>query len=100
MMGFLIQGLPAGDGMLNVPWLLEKVGDRCQSAILELWTPPEKKMEDTIVKEDDWARKSISYLKNIIINMKVTLVGAGGKMGLKTDEQPQGIILRDGLYGN
>lgn len=66
MMGFQIQGLPAGDGMLNVPWLLEKVGDRCQSAILELWTPPEKEMEDTIVKEDDWARKSISYLRNII----------------------------------
>jgi sugar phosphate isomerase/epimerase len=66
MMGFQIEGLPAGDGMLNVPWLLEKVSDRCQSAILELWTPPEKEMEDTIMKEDDWASKSISYLKNIV----------------------------------
>jgi len=66
-MGFVIEGLPAGEGMLNVPWLLEHVSDRCQSAILEQWTPPEKKLEDTIVKEDEWARKSIEYLKKWIL---------------------------------
>jgi sugar phosphate isomerase/epimerase len=66
MMGFRIDGLPAGEGMLNVPWLLDCVSDRCQSAILELWTPPEQDLEDTIRKEDEWARKSIAYLKNII----------------------------------
>jgi len=65
-MGFLIEGLPTGEGMLNVPWLLEHLGDRCQSAILEQWTPPEKKLKDTIVKEDEWARKSILFLKNLI----------------------------------
>ena len=65
-MGFLIEGLPTGEGMLNVPWLLDHMGKRCQSAILEQWTPPEKKLEDTIVKEDAWARKSILYLKNLI----------------------------------
>ena len=66
-MGFLIEGLPAGEGMLNVPWLLEHVSEKCQSAILEQWTPPEKKLVDTIVKEDEWAKKSILYLKNLII---------------------------------
>jgi len=66
-MGFLIEGLPAGEGMLNVPWLLEHVGKRCQSAILEQWTPPEKKLKDTIIKEDEWAKKSISYLKKLIL---------------------------------
>lgn len=65
-MGFLIVGRPAGEGMLNVPWLLDHVGERCQSAILEQWTPPEKKLEDTIVKEDVWARKSMLYLKDLI----------------------------------
>ncbi len=65
-MGFLIEGRQAGEGMLNVPWLLDHVGERCQSAILEQWTPPEKKLEDTIVKEDVWARNSILYLKKLI----------------------------------
>lgn len=66
-MGFLIEGLPAGEGMLNVPWILEQVGRGCQSAVLEQWTPPEKKLVDTIVKEDEWAKRSILYLKNLII---------------------------------
>jgi sugar phosphate isomerase/epimerase len=65
-MGFLVEGLQAGEGMLNVPWLLEHVSDRCHSAILEQWTPPEKKLKDTIKKEDEWARESISYLKELI----------------------------------
>ena len=65
-MGFLIEGLPAGEGMLNIPWLLEHMGERCQSAILEQWTPPEKKLTDTMVKEDEWAKKSIIFLKNLI----------------------------------
>jgi sugar phosphate isomerase/epimerase len=65
-MGFHVEGLPAGDGMLDVPWILERVSDRCQSAILEQWTPPEEKLEDTIAKEDEWAKKSILFLKNLI----------------------------------
>ncbi len=66
-MGFIIEGLPAGEGMLNVPWLLENVSKQCTSAILEIWTPPEEKLEDTISKEEDWAKKSISYLKKIFV---------------------------------
>ena len=65
-MGFHIEGLPAGDGMLNVPWILEHMSERCKSAILEQWTPPEKKLKDTIIKEDEWAKKSILFLKNLI----------------------------------
>ena len=65
-MGFLIEGLPAGEGMLNVPWILERVSERCHSAILEQWIPPEEKLKDTIIKEDEWAKKSILFLKNLI----------------------------------
>ena len=65
-MGFLIEGCPAGEGMLNVPWLLEHVSERCESAILEQWTPPERKLMDTIAKEDEWAKESILYLKKLI----------------------------------
>lgn len=65
-MGFIIKGCPLGEGMLPVPELLGKVSDRCQSAILEQWTPPEETIEKTIVKEAIWAEMSIQYLKTIV----------------------------------
>jgi sugar phosphate isomerase/epimerase len=65
-MGFIIKGCPLGEGMLPVPELLEKVSDRCQSAILEQWTPPEETIEKTIEKEARWAEQSIVYLKNVL----------------------------------
>jgi sugar phosphate isomerase/epimerase len=65
MMGFVVEGTPAGQGMLDVPWLLETVGEhgRCQSAILELWTPPESTPEKTLATEARWAEESLRYLK-------------------------------------
>lgn len=68
MMGFTVTGRAAGEGMLRVPWLvdlLRKQG-RCQSAILELWTPPEADLEATIAKETVWAERSVQYLKSIL----------------------------------
>jgi len=65
-MGFLVEGLPSGDGMLNIPWLIKQVSSQCQSAILEQWVPPEETISDTILKEDLWAKKSIAYLKSIL----------------------------------
>jgi L-ribulose-5-phosphate 3-epimerase UlaE len=66
-MGFLIEGVPAGKGMLNIEWLIDQVKHhgKCVSAILELWTPPEKELEKTLIKESQWANESIQYLKNI-----------------------------------
>ena len=66
MMGFTIEGRPAGDGQLPLEWMLGQLTDKCQSAILEQWTPPEKTIEQTMQKENDWAVKSIEYLKEII----------------------------------
>jgi sugar phosphate isomerase/epimerase len=64
-MGLLIEGRPAGKGMLDIPRLVDLIKSygRCNSAILELWTPPEQSIEQTIVKEAEWARSSIKYLK-------------------------------------
>jgi sugar phosphate isomerase/epimerase len=66
-MGLVIEGRPAGKGMLNIPELLARLSEtgRCQSAILELWTPPESTIEKTISKEEEWAQESISYLKRL-----------------------------------
>jgi sugar phosphate isomerase/epimerase len=65
MMGFVVEGTPAGQGMLDIPWLLEEVEShgRCESAILELWTPPESDAAKTVAKEARWAEDSLRYLK-------------------------------------
>ena len=65
MMGFVVEGTPAGQGMLDIPGLLGVIREhgRCQSAILELWTPPESTPEKTIATEARWADESLHYLK-------------------------------------
>ena len=64
MMGFTIEGRPVGQGQLPLAWMLRQLGPQCESAILESWTPPEAKLEDTLVKEQAWAKESIKYLKS------------------------------------
>ncbi|MFZ5831704.1 MAG: sugar phosphate isomerase/epimerase family protein [Planctomycetota bacterium] len=70
MLGFVIEGRPAGQGRLDIPWLLAKLRDqRCAaSAILEQWTPPEPTLAATIAKEDAWARESVRYLRSLVPN--------------------------------
>jgi sugar phosphate isomerase/epimerase len=65
LMGFTVSGRPAGVGFLDVPGLLERLGpfSRCRTAILELWTPPESDVQQTIAKEAAWAGQSLEYLK-------------------------------------
>lgn len=66
-MGFEIEGAPAGQGMLKIPWLMAQLAPykRCHTALLELWTPPESRIEDTLEKEARWASESIAYLKTL-----------------------------------
>jgi sugar phosphate isomerase/epimerase len=63
-MGFVVTGSPAGQGMLRIPWLLAEVRahGRCQSAILELWTPPASTLEETVALEAAWADESLRFL--------------------------------------
>jgi len=65
LMGFSVTGRPAGAGSLEVPRLLEQLAPfkRCRTAILELWTPPETHIEQTVAKESAWAVQSLEYLK-------------------------------------
>jgi 3-oxoisoapionate decarboxylase len=64
-MGFNIHGAVAGEGMLDIPWLLKECStyEKCQTATLELWMDEEKDLNTTIVKEKQWIEKSINYLK-------------------------------------
>jgi sugar phosphate isomerase/epimerase len=64
-MGFTVTGTEAGKGMTNLPLLLDLLSpyDRCTSAVLEQWTPPETSIQETVIKENNWARSGIQYLK-------------------------------------
>jgi len=64
-MGFTVEGRPAGEGMLNIPQVLRQLAPfhRCRSAILELWTPPEPRLDQTLARESDWATRSLEFLK-------------------------------------
>jgi sugar phosphate isomerase/epimerase len=68
LMGFTVEGRPAGQGRLNVPWLLEELHGLGldPNAILELWTTPEETLSATIEKEDAWAVASVKYLRTLI----------------------------------
>jgi len=65
-MGFIVEGAPAGKGLLDLDMIMEKLSahGHCRSAILELWTPPEQSIEQTMAKEHKWAIESIEFLKN------------------------------------
>ena len=66
--GFVVEGRPAGQGAVNVPWLLAELDrwGRDVNVILELWPPPEPRLEDSIAKEERWTRESIQYLRQFI----------------------------------
>ena len=63
MMGFEIEGKPFGEGCLPLEWMLSQLPVKCKTAVLEQWTPFENNLEQTIVREREWAKQSIAYLK-------------------------------------
>jgi len=67
-LGFVVEGTPAGWGMLNIPELLKRLKDfgRDFNAILELWPQPESTIQATIDKEAAWVSQSITYLRTLI----------------------------------
>ncbi|MDF2524448.1 MAG: Xylose isomerase protein barrel, partial [Clostridiales bacterium] len=67
--GLVVVGTPAGDGVLNIPSILDVLKKDAPSdfnTILELWMDPEETLEETLQKEETWVRKSVAYLKSII----------------------------------
>jgi sugar phosphate isomerase/epimerase len=67
-MGIIIEGRPAGQGQLDIPWLLQEIlaHARDPNVILELWTPPQQTLQETLDKEKAWAIASIEYLRQLI----------------------------------
>jgi len=65
MMGFVVRGAPAGEGRLDIPWLLGQMppGDNV-SAILEQWPPLRESVEATVTMEREWAEQGVRYLRS------------------------------------
>jgi sugar phosphate isomerase/epimerase len=64
-MGFIVEGCPAGKGMTDLPRLLAVLSPykRCESAVLEQWVVPEPGISETVLKEAQWAREGLQYLR-------------------------------------
>jgi sugar phosphate isomerase/epimerase len=63
-LGFEVEGRPAGQGMVNIPAILDLMSENV-SVTLELWTVPETTQAVTLQKEAAWVAESIAYLKSI-----------------------------------
>lgn len=68
MMGFTVEGKPAGQGQLDIPWLLDvlRAAGASGNAILELWPPEQNTLEETTALERAWVAESIAYLRRLI----------------------------------
>ncbi|MEM7736945.1 MAG: sugar phosphate isomerase/epimerase family protein [Deinococcota bacterium] len=66
-MGFRISGTPAGQGMLDIPWLVRQLPTekRAISGIVELWPAPEPTLAETIAKEARWVAESAAFLQQL-----------------------------------
>jgi sugar phosphate isomerase/epimerase len=64
-MGFEIIGCPAGEGNLEIEWIISELRrhGRHPSVILEQWTPWAGCIGSTIAMEEAWADRSITYLR-------------------------------------
>jgi sugar phosphate isomerase/epimerase len=68
MMGFTVEGRPAGQGQLNTPWLLDtlRAAGASPNAILELWPSEQRPLQETVAREQAWAEESVQFLRQYI----------------------------------
>lgn len=64
-MGFVVEGRPAGQGQLDIPWITRLLSghDRHANAIIELWVPEQADLEETVRMERDWAAASVAFMR-------------------------------------
>jgi sugar phosphate isomerase/epimerase len=65
MMGFVVEGRPAGKGQVDLPWLFDtlKASRTDFNVIIELWPPEQPTLEETIALEQAWAVESIPAMR-------------------------------------
>ncbi len=67
LFGFVVEGRPAGQGDLDIPSTLSKLGriNSDLSVILELWAPGGEDIAAIIEREKNWVDESLNYLRNL-----------------------------------
>lgn len=67
-MGFMVEGTAAGEGRLDIRWLVRQAQalPHDPNLILELWPGYEGDAERTAAKERIWVEESIAFLKSVI----------------------------------
>lgn len=68
MMGFIVEGAPAGQGMVDTDWLLQelKASPYDFNVLVELWPPEQETIAATVALEQAWALESLAYLRRYI----------------------------------
>ncbi|MCD8349477.1 MAG: sugar phosphate isomerase/epimerase [Planctomycetaceae bacterium] len=67
-MGFKVEGVPCGDGLLDLPAIVDcfsRLG-RDPDLVVELWTPYQGDIENTVALERVWADRSVAYCRGIL----------------------------------
>ena len=64
--GFTLEGVPLGEGLLDYDYLLEVVrpDERGINQIIEHWLPLGETIEDTIALENTWNTSNLQYLRS------------------------------------
>lgn len=65
MMGYSVTGCAAGEGRLDITWLVGEVArnGRNPNLIIELWPPFTGSFEQTVTMEREWVARSVRFLK-------------------------------------
>jgi sugar phosphate isomerase/epimerase len=63
-LGYVIEGTPAGTGVLDVPGILRRLPPDA-SVVLEQWPPLGPSMDETAEREARWAEESVAYLRRV-----------------------------------
>ena len=65
LVGFSLIGCPLGTGLLDYDLMISTVQPEARgiNQIVEQWVPPAASIEETCRVEDEWARHSVSFLK-------------------------------------
>lgn len=72
-MGFRVEGCPAGEGVIDLPAVLDALGAAgvplaSLSVILEQWPPEQADIDSTLALERRWARSSFNHLQRVALS--------------------------------
>lgn len=82
MMGFRVEGCPAGEGVVDLPAVLEALGTAGVplaglSIILEQWPPEQADIDSTLALERSWARTSFGHLQRVAMKRPYAIANPG-----------------------